>query len=238
MEIISDSVSQTRDINVAMVMFPGFTLLDLVGPQTTLSFHTKVHLVAETMDPVTSDNGAQLLPTCTFATCPTDIDVLFVPGGFGTADAMEHDATISFLRDRGATARFVASVCTGSLIQAAAGLLDGYEATTYWAHLDILKILGAKPVHQRVVIDRNRISGGGVTAGIDFGLSLLAALRGDETAQVMQLLMEYDPAPPFNCGSPASAGSALTVLATAALGDAIEKPRAAAHRIREKVSIR
>ncbi|MFL9886713.1 DJ-1/PfpI family protein [Paraburkholderia agricolaris] len=236
MEQDFQGTSAPVEIHVAMLVFPGFTLLDLVGPQTTLSFHTTVHLVAKTLEPVACDSGIKIVPTCTLVDCPQYVDVLFVPGGFGTADAMEDDETIAFLRDRGARARFVASVCTGSLIQAAAGLLEGYEATTYWAHLDILSILGAKPVSKRVVIDRGRMSGGGVTAGIDFGLSLLAELRGELTARTMQLLMEYDPTPPFNCGNPADAGPEVTAQAKAALGNAVDLTRAAAHRIRAKAT--
>ncbi|MEQ5843779.1 DJ-1/PfpI family protein [Paraburkholderia acidicola] len=234
MEHDFQAVPAPVEVHVAMLVFPGFTLLDLVGPQTTLSFHTTVHLVAKTLEPVASDSGIKLVPTCTFADCPQNVDVLFVPGGFGTADAMEDEETIAFLRDRGARARFVTSVCTGSLIQAAAGLLEGYEATTYWAHLDILRVLGAKPIAKRVVMDRGRISGGGVTAGIDFGLSLLAELRGDLTARTMQLLMEYDPAPPFDCGNPEDAGPEVAAQAKAALGDAVDLARAAAYRIRAK----
>jgi len=223
---------QSRPINVVMLLFPGFTLLDLAGPQSALGFHTSVQLVAKTAEPVASDSGPRLVPTCTFANCPQQIDVLFVPGGFGTADVMEDEETIAFLRDRGSKARYIASVCSGSLIQGAAGLLTGYQATTHWVHHDVLAVLGASPVHRRVVVDRNRISGGGVTAGIDFGLELLAVLRGELTARVMELMMEYDPAPPFNGGTPDKAGAEITGLARAALDDAAKRVLAAAHRIR------
>jgi cyclohexyl-isocyanide hydratase len=223
---------QARAINVVMLLFPGFTLLDLVGPQTALSFDTNVQLVAKTAEPVLSDSGVRLLPTCTFLDCPQEIDVLFVPGGFGTADVMEDEQTIAFLRDRGSKARYITSVCSGSLIQGAAGLLTGYQATTHWLHHDVLAVLGATPVNRRVVVDRNRISGGGVTAGIDFGLELLSVLRGETTARVMELMMEYDPEPPFNGGTPDKAGAEVTGLARATLDHAAKRVLAAAHRIR------
>ncbi len=202
---------------VAMVLFPGFTLLDLAGPQTVLGFHGQIHLVSETLEPVLTDSGVQILPTTTYADCPQALDILFVPGGFGVLDAMVDEALLAFLRDRGQSARFITSVCTGSLVQGAAGLLRGYQATTHWGWREVLPALGATSVEARVVADRNRISGGGVTAGIDFGLELLALLRGEETAKMLQLMMEYDPAPRFDVGTPGKAGPELTALAKVAL---------------------
>ena len=201
--------TQQTPLQLGMLLYPGLTLLDLIGPQTVFSWHAKTHLLSKTMDIVLSDSGIGIQPTTTFAECPRDLDILFVPGGFGTAKAMEDSEVLSFLADRGSRANYVTSVCTGSLILGAAGLLKGYQATSHWACREALAMFGAEPVDQRVVTDRNRVTGGGVTAGIDFGLVLLAKIRGDEVAKFTQLTMEYDPAPPFNAGSPRGAGPEL-----------------------------
>jgi cyclohexyl-isocyanide hydratase len=205
-----ETTSDAPPLKVGMVLYPGLTLLDLVGPQTALAIQATTHLVWRTLEPVVSDSGVALVPTATFDTCPQDLDILFVPGGMGTAGAMENPELLTFLRERGATARYVTSVCSGALLLAAAGLLDGYRATTHWATLDFLRNLGVETVKARVVVDRNRFTGGGVTAGIDFGLTLLAHLRGEDTAKRIQLMMEYDPEPPFDAGSPEGAGPELT----------------------------
>src|SRR5262245_47453944 len=199
-------------LQVGMLLYPGLTLLDLIGPQTAWSWHAKIHLVWKTRDLIVSDSGVVLQPTTTFADCPHDLDILFVPGGFGTAAAMQDRAVLDFLDARAAHARYITSVCSGSLILGAGGVLRGYNATSHWAVLDRLPLFGAEPVDARVVVDRNRITGGGVTAGIDFGLVLLAKLRGEEVARVIQLVMEYDPEPPFQAGSPHSAGPAIVEL--------------------------
>lgn len=199
-------------LQIAMVVYPKLTLLDLIGPQTALGLHGVTHLVAERLDPVTSDSGIALIPTTTYEECPTDLDVLFVPGGEGTAEAMEDARLLAFLRSRAETARYVTSVCSGSLILAAAGVLQGYRATTHWTSLDVLTAFGVTAEAARVVRDRNRLTGGGVTAGIDFGLTLLAQLRGEPAARMTQLAMEYDPQPPFRAGSPASAGEEAVSL--------------------------
>lgn len=199
-------------LQIAMVVYPKLTLLDLIGPQTALGLHGVTHLVAERLDPVTSDSGIALIPTTTYEGCPTDLDVLFVPGGEGTAEAMEDARLLAFLRSRAETARYVTSVCSGSLILAAAGVLQGYRATTHWTSLDVLTAFGVTAEAARVVRDRNRLTGGGVTAGIDFGLTLLAQLRGEPAARMTQLAMEYDPQPPFRAGSPASAGEEAVSL--------------------------
>ena len=204
---------QPVPLQVGMLVYPALTLLDLIGPQTALSMHGQTHLVAKTLDPVMSDSGIAILPTATYDTCPRDLDVLFVPGGMGTADAMEDTATLSFLAARARTASYVTSVCSGSLILAAAGLLDGYRATTHWTSLDVLAAFGVQAERQRVVVDRNRITGGGVTAGIDFGLTLVALLRGETAAELTQLTMEYDPRPPCNAGSPETAAPEVMALA-------------------------
>jgi cyclohexyl-isocyanide hydratase len=166
-------------------------------------------LVWKTTDLVRTDTGIGVKPNATFATCPRELDILFVPGGFGQQNLMADSEVIAFLADRGARAKFVTSVCSGSLLLGAAGLLQGYKATSHWAVRESLSAFGAEPTDARVVVDRNRITGGGVTAGIDFGLVVLAKLRGDDAAKFTQLAMEYDPEPPFNSGSPKTADPAI-----------------------------
>lgn len=195
---------------IEMVIFPGLTQLDLTGPFEVLARlpDTKVLLIAATLDPVRSDNGLKLTPDMTFASAP-QADVLFVPGGRGIFDAMQHKELIAFLRRQAPKAKYITSVCTGSLILAVAGLLDGYRATTHWLSLDLLKLFNVHVLQQRVVIDRNRITGAGVTAGVDFGLSVAATLYNESIAKEIQLMLEYDPAPPYDCGSPATADPAI-----------------------------
>lgn len=194
---------------VAMLMYPEFFAQDLVGPYTVLASlpNTRVHLIARTMDPIIATPAAfPILPSGTFADCPRDLDVFLVPGGaFSTVNAMKDQETMEFIRDRGQRARFLTSVCTGSVMLGAAGLLDGYKATSHWVTHDLLSRFGAKPTQGRVVVDRNRITGGGVTAGIDFGLKVASILDDEFTAQLVQLAIEYDPEPPFDSGSPARA---------------------------------
>jgi cyclohexyl-isocyanide hydratase len=205
-----------------MLLYPGFTALDLVGPQYAFgcTLGLNVHLVAKTRDPVESDTKLSIVPTMTLAECPRDFTVLFVPGGTsGTLDAIRDDETLSFVVDRGARATWVTSVCTGSLVLGAAGLLKGYRATSHWVARDLLREVGAEPVDERVVIDRNRVTGAGVTAGIDFGLALVGHLRGENYARITQLLAEYSPQPPFRAGTPAEAGPETTkVLADMFVG--------------------
>jgi cyclohexyl-isocyanide hydratase len=197
-------------IQVGMLLYPQLTLLDLLGPQTVLSGHAEIHLVWKTRDMIWTDTGIGILPTATFDECPKDLDVLFVPGGPGMIPAMQDPQVLAFLADRGARAKYITSVCSGSVILGAAGLLRGYKATSHWAATDLLPLFGAEVAEGRVVTDRNRISGGGVTAGIDFGLVLLAKLRGEDVAKMTQLAMEYDPQPPFQAGSPKDAGAVMT----------------------------
>ncbi|QNA85485.1 DJ-1/PfpI family protein [Sphingomonas sp. So64.6b] len=195
-----------------MLAYPGFEPLDLVGPHCILSglANTRVHLVWKTNDAITTEGRFSIVPTTSIAQCPRDLDVLFVPGGtWGTVAMMGDEEVLSFLADRGSRARFVTSVCTGSLILGSAGLLQGYEATSHWMFRDILPVFGAKPVEERVVQDRNRMTGGGVTSGVDFGLVLASNLRGREVAETMQLSNEYDPQPPFRAGSPTTADPAI-----------------------------
>jgi cyclohexyl-isocyanide hydratase len=179
--------------------------------------------VWKTKDLVRSDTGIGIEPTSTFETCPRQLDILFVPGGHGKQQLMNDAEVLTFLADRAAKSKYVTSVCTGSLVLGAAGLLKGYKATSHWAMRDALSAYGAEPVEARVVVDRNRITGGGVTAGIDFGLVLLAKLRGDEATKLTQLAMEYDPEPPFQSGSPKTADPAIVQRAINFMAAAMEK---------------
>lgn len=199
------SLTGCRPLSVGMLLYPGFTLLDLAGPQTAFGLNGQTHLIWKTLDPVPTDMGVSMNPTRTFATAPDDLDVLFVPGGFGTLDAMQDREILDFLARAGARARYVTSVCTGSVILGMAGLLDGYRAATHWAFYGPLEALGAEPSHERVCVDRNRITGGGVTAGVDFGLRVVAEINGQHAAEVTQLALEYSPQPPFTAGHPRSA---------------------------------
>lgn len=220
---------------ILMLVYPKFTALDLVGPQHVLALlgpSYKVRLVGKTTNEVVSDTGIPIRPTMAFADAPTEPAVIFVPGGTdGTLAAMEDRETREFLASRGAKAKFVTSVCTGSLVLGAAGLLKGYKATTHWLALDALKGLGAEPVAERVVVDRNRVTGAGVTAGIDFALTLAAKLKDETYAKAIQLMMEYDPQPPFpKDGNPKNANTdnvkmlrAMTVPFNASLDAAIKR---------------
>jgi cyclohexyl-isocyanide hydratase len=197
----------TAPINIGILLFPRVTQLDATGPAQVLARTpgATLHMIWKTRDPVPTDAGFSIVPTTTFADCP-QLDVICVPGGGGQVDLMSDDETLDFLRKQAAGARYVTSVCTGSLVLGAAGLLKGYRSACHWASRDLLAAFGAIPVAERVVRDRNRISGGGVTAGIDFGLTLLAELAGEEVARSVQLGLEYDPQPPFESGSPEKAG--------------------------------
>jgi len=190
-------------LQVGMLLFPQLTQLDLTGPFELLHRlpDSAMHLVWKDRSPVQAASGLGLLPTTTLEECPS-LDILLVPGGPGTADLMADAAVVDWVATQGRGARYFTSVCTGSLVLGAAGLLDGYDATTHWAYLHILPLFGARTVRRRVVIDRNRITAGGVTAGIDFGLRLVAELAGDGLAQAFQLALEYDPEPPFRAGHP------------------------------------
>ena len=191
---------------VGMLVFPGITPLDMTGPHEFLSKvpGVEVRLYWKNLNPVTGASGLQLIPTHTFLD-QSPIDLLCVPGGPGQIELMADDEVLGFLRRAAATARYVTSVCTGSLLLGAAGLLQGYKATTHWMAMDCLNDLGAIPVHERIVCDRNRITGGGVTAGIDFALTVIAQLWGEPIARAVQLALEYDPQPPFTAGSPRTA---------------------------------
>ena len=191
---------------VGMLIFPDLTQLDLTGPFEVFSRlpGLEVLLVAETNTSIRSDHGLRLTPDISIEQCP-QLDIVFVPGGNGVFNAMQNEKLIQFLQKQARLAEYVTSVCTGSLILAAAGLLNGYEATTHWLSLNLLRLFEIKVIDQRVVMDRNRITGAGVTAGIDFALHIAAKLFGEKEAKKVQLMMEYDPCSPFQCGSPKTA---------------------------------
>ena len=191
------------NVTVGIVLFDGLTQLDLTGAYEVLARmpNTRVLLVAEHDVAVRSEWGLRILPDSTFDTAPA-LDVLCVPGGWGVNAQLENNVLLEFLRTRGPRARYVTSVCSGALLLGAAGMLHGYRATTHWMSLDLLRHFGATPIARRVVRDGDRITGAGVTAGIDFGLVLAAELFGDAVAQRIQLAIEYRPVPPFNSGAP------------------------------------
>lgn len=205
---ISDNHKAMNQIQVGFLIYPGVIQLDVMGAYQVLAFppDTQLHLIWKTLDPIISNEGLTLFPTITLSDCPP-LDVICVPGGgMGQVDMMKDAETLNFLKQRSTTAQYVTSVCTGSMILAAAGLLQGYKATCHWAFRDQLAMLAVEVVPQRVVIDRNRVTGAGVTSGIDFGLTLLGLLCGEEVAKMAQLMMEYAPKPPFNAGTPETAG--------------------------------
>jgi cyclohexyl-isocyanide hydratase len=221
---------------IGMLIFPRLTQLDMTGPYEVLARlpNTTVDLIARTLDPVTTDRGMQIVPTVTYDTCPP-LDVVMVPGGPGQQDLMEDEEALGFLRRQAATAKYITSVCTGSLVLAAAGLLKGKRATCHWAAIDHLSLLGAIPVRERVVVDGNIVTGAGVASGIDFALSLAAILEGEAVAREIQLQIEYDPAPPFNSGSPKTAAPETLAALTSRLAKLNEERRTVATRVGRKL---
>ena len=200
-------MAQTR---IGLLVFPAMTQLDMTGPYEVFANlpGATVHLLWKTLEPVAAATGFRITPDTTLDAC-LPLDVICVPGGPGVAALMEDDRVLNFLRAQAETARFVTSVCTGALVLGAAGLLRGKRATTHWASRDFLAPLGAIPADGRVVRDGNLVTGGGVTAGIDFALTLVAELAGREVAQAIQLGIEYAPAPPFDAGTPETAPPAV-----------------------------
>jgi cyclohexyl-isocyanide hydratase len=202
---------------IGFLLFPNITQLDLTGPYEVLSQmpRAQLYLVWKTIEPVRSGSGLTILPNAAFADCP-QLDLICVPGGAGMNPLLTDAETLDFVRRQAAAARYVTSVCTGALVLGAAGLLKGRRAVTHWMSMDLLKAFGAIPVEERVVIDGNVITGGGVTAGIDFALRVVAEIAGEAAARAIQLGIEYDPLPPFNSGHPRVADRALVAGATAA----------------------
>ena len=219
-------------MQIAMLLYQRLTQLDLTGPHEVLARipAARVELVSKTMEPARSETGMSILPTAVFSEV-TAPDIVFVPGGYGQVAACEDGETLAWLRQAGGKARWVASACTGALLLGAAGLLRGYRAATHWAFMELLPIVGAIPTHERVVIDRNRATSGGVTAGIDIGLVLAAELAGRDAAEQIQLALEYNPAPPFQAGHPDVARPALVADTRARLTERFAERRAQLDRI-------
>ncbi|PLZ02211.1 dimethylglycine dehydrogenase [Burkholderia sp. WAC0059] len=219
-------------LHVGFLLFPQVQHLDLAGPHDVLAAlpGAKTHLVWKTLDRFAASSGLVLTPDTTFDACPP-LDVVCVPGGIGIAALMEDRQTLDFLRRQAAGARYVTSVCTGALVLGAAGLLRGRRATTHWAFHELLEPLGAIAVHERVVRDGNLITGGGVTAGIDFALTLAGEVAGAQEAEAIQLELEYAPAPPFDAGHPDRAGASIVARVRAQSADTFERRRQIVMRI-------
>ena len=221
---------------IGMLIFPRLTQLDMTGPYEVLARlpDTKVDLIAKSLEPVPTDRGMQIVPTVTYDTCPP-LDIVMVPGGPGQQDLMEDETALSFLRRQAAGAKYVTSVCTGSLVLAAAGLLKGKRATCHWAAIEHLSLLGAIVTKERVVVDGNVVTGAGVASGIDFALTLAAILEGEAVAREIQLQIEYDPDPPFDGGSPKTARPETIAALMARLAKLGEERRAVATRVGRKL---
>jgi cyclohexyl-isocyanide hydratase len=200
-------------LQIGLLVFPKVTQLDFTGPLQVFSSTpgANIHLIWKRIEPVPSDSVMMLTPTTTFADCP-QLDVICVPGGAGSDDLLNDEEVLDFVRRQADGAKYVTSVCTGSLVLGAAGLLRGYRAATHWTAMENLAAFGATPTKTRVCVDRNRITGGGVTAGIDFALTLVSMLVDRKTAEAIQLRLEYNPAPPFNSGSPDTAPAETLAL--------------------------
>jgi cyclohexyl-isocyanide hydratase len=208
------------------LLFPDLTIQDFVGPYDVFirAECFEVFTVSETTGPFNAEGGLTLQTQYSFQDCPS-IDILFVPGGRGITPLLTHDIYLSFLKDKSLHAKYITAVCTGSLLLAAAGLLSGYQATTHWRSMSLLEMFGVDAIDQRVVKDRNRITGGGITAGIDFGLQLTAWIAGVDIAKTIQLILEYSPEPPFNCGNAKSADPHIVKIATSKTQQLFEKRR-------------
>ena len=193
--------------NIGFLVYPDVVQLDVMGAYHVLSFppNINIHLIWKTLDPIVSNEGLIITPTTTLDNCPV-LDVICVPGGgMGQVEVMQDRELLNFLQQKSTTAKYITSVCTGSLILARANLLQGYKATCHWAFREHLAALGVEVVSQRIVGDRNRLTGAGVTSGIDLGLTLLSLLYDENTAKMAQLMMEYSPETPFNAGTPETA---------------------------------
>jgi cyclohexyl-isocyanide hydratase len=225
-------------LHIGLLAFPRVQQLDMTGPYEVFGHlpDTKVHIVWKTRDPVSSSTGMLLSPDTTFADCPA-LDVLCVPGGAGVGDLMEDEETLDFIRRQAERARFVTSVCTGALVLGAAGLIRGKRATTHWAFHELLGELGAIPERARVVRDGTLLTGGGITAGMDFALTLAAELVGEHEAQAVQLQMEYAPAPPFDSGDPDRAPAAVVDDVRTRSAASLAARRAITARVAERLGL-
>ena len=221
---------------IGILIFPRLTQLDMTGPYEVLARlpNTTVHLVAHSLEPVKTDRGMMIVPSVTYSNCP-QLDVVMVPGGPGQQDLMEDLGVLEFLQRQAGRAKYVTSVCTGSLVLGAAGLLKGKRATCHWAAIEHLAPLGAIAAHERVVVDGNIVTGAGVASGIDFALALVAILEGEAVAREIQLQIEYDPAPPFNSGSPRTASSETVEAVRRRFAPLNEQRRDVARRVGQKL---
>ena len=211
-------------MKVLAMVYPGMTLLDLVGPLQAWSFLPgyEVQFAWHSAGMVSTDCGLGVYATHRFEDAWTDPDVLIVGGGAKpTLDVLNDSAAIAFLADRGSRARWVCSVCTGSLLLGAAGLLRGYRAAVHWGARDALSQFGAEPSNERVCIDRNRLTGGGITAGIDFGIAVAGHWAGGNAGRLIELIMEYAPQPPYRTGHPDLADAETLAAARAAMQQAM-----------------
>jgi len=205
---------------IGFLLYPHMTQLDVTGPAQFLANMSgaELYFVWKSFEPVPTDASFSIVPTATFDDCP-QMDMICTPGGGGQTAVMQDPGVIDWLKRQGSMAKYVTSVCSGSLILGAAGLIVGYRAGAHWAYREHLSKFGATPVAQRVVKDRNRITGGGVTAGIDFALAVIEEVRGAEEAKAIQLMLEYDPAPPYDCGTPERAKPDTIAAAKALLAN-------------------
>lgn len=205
-------------MQVAFLLYDRFTALDAIGPHDTLNSVPDVEcvFVAEQAGPVENESRDMAIVADHSLGQVTSPDILVVPGGFGTRALLEHEPLLGWIREVHETTTYTTSVCTGALLLAAAGLLDGVPATTHWLARDLLAELGAKPVPERVVEHGKIITAAGVSSGIDMALRLVQLLHGDEAAQAVQLGIEYDPQPPFDAGAPEKAPQAVVEAVTAA----------------------
>jgi cyclohexyl-isocyanide hydratase len=230
------SSAPSAPLQIGFLVFPKVTQLDLTGPVQVFSSvpGVELHLVWKRIEPVPTDSVLLLTPTMAFADCP-QLDVICVPGGVGADDLLNDEEVLDFLRRQADHAKYLTSVCTGSLVLGAAGLLHGYRAATHWTAMEFLADFGAIPAKTRVCIDRNRITGGGVTAGIDFALTLVSELFGRTIAEAVQLGIEYNPAPPFDAGSPDTAPPGVVALLNERNASRKARRREAVHRAVERL---
>jgi cyclohexyl-isocyanide hydratase len=222
--------------HIGLLLFPNVTQLDMTGPYEVFTKFpdTKVHLVWKSLSPISAGGGMQIVPTTTFGDCPS-LNLICVPGGSGVNALLNDSEVLDFIRRQARAARYVTSVCTGALVLGAAGLLQGKRATTHWMSREMLPAFGATAVAERVVIDGQVITGGGVTAGIDFALVIAAQAFGDDVAKSIQLNIEYDPHPPFDAGIPERAGPALVAKLRAASASRQTERQAAVNKAAAKL---
>jgi cyclohexyl-isocyanide hydratase len=234
---LTEEVAMSAPLQIGLLVFPKVTQLDFTGPLQVLARlpGAQIHLIWKRIEPVPSDSVLVLTPTISFADCP-QLDVICVPGGGGIDDLVNDEETLDFLRTQAAGAKYITSVCTGALVLGAAGLLRGYNAATHWSAVQYLSAFGAVPTRTRVCVDRNRITGGGVTAGIDFALTLVSILTNRKTAETIQLGMEYNPAPPFNSGSPDTAPPEVLAFVTEQIAATSQRRSDAVNRAAARLS--